>query len=150
MAVLIVAETALAVVLLVGAGLLLRSFLRLVVGRTRLRRRARPDVQHLAARHCVRQPPKRAALRSSRWSRGRDPPGVDAAGAIFGLPLTDFRYTISMSTLDGRRLSDDEQTARSLQVRVVTPDYFKAMGIPIVRGRRLDATDRLGAQLRSC
>ena len=62
-------------------------------------------------------------------------PGVANAGAIFGLPLTNFRYTISMSTLDGRQLDNDEQMARSLQIRVVTPDYFRAMGITLVKGR---------------
>ena len=70
-------------------------------------------------------------------ARGSRLPGVASAGAIFGLPLTDFGYTISMSTLDGRRLADEEQDARSLQVRVMTPDYFRSMGIPVVRGRAL-------------
>ena len=91
------------------------------------------------------QPADRAALVESLLARAAAVPGVSSAGAIFGLPLTDFGYTISMSTLDGRRLSDDEQDARSLQVRVVTPAYFRAMAIPIVRGRAPSDVDRLGA-----
>lgn len=142
---LIIAETALAVVLLVGAGLLLRSFLQLSsvelgfdAERVQTFNVSLPDTAY-------DMPPKRAALVDSLVTQAAALPGVEAAGAIFGLPLTDFRYTISMSTLDGRRLADDEQTARSLLVRVATPNYFKAMGIPIVRGRAFDATDRLGA-----
>jgi predicted permease len=63
------------------------------------------------------------------------------------MPLTNFRYVISMSTLDGRRLDNDEQMRRSLQVRVVTPDYFKAVGIPIVQGRAIGPGDVLGSTL---
>ena len=91
------------------------------------------------------QPADRAALVESLLSRAATLPGVSSAGAIFGLPLTDFRYTISMSTLDGRKLANDEQDARSLQVRVVTPAYFRSMAIPIVRGRALTDGDRIGA-----
>jgi putative ABC transport system permease protein len=71
-------------------------------------------------------------------------PDVESAGAIFGLPLTNFCYTITTSTLDGRRLTDEEQDQRSLQVRVITEDYFRTMGVPLVRGRTFTAADRLG------
>ena len=138
--VLIVAETALAVVLLVGAGLLIRSFVRLSSVELGFDPPRRPDVQRLAAQH--------GEVRAARQARGvcrvvaaREVArhrASNAAGAIFGLPLTNFRYTISMSTLDGRALDNDEQTQRSLQVRVVTPDYFRSLGIPIVRGRAFD------------
>ena len=36
--------------------------------------------------------------------------------------------------------------ALTLQVRIVTPDYFKTMGIPVVKGRGFAAGDRLGSQ----
>ncbi|MCI0436325.1 MAG: ABC transporter permease, partial [Gemmatimonadetes bacterium] len=142
---LIVAETALAVVLLVGAGLLLRSFLQLSAVELGFDPRG-VQVFNLSLPTAKYQtPPQRAAFVETLVTRAAAMPGVSAAGAIFGLPLTDFAYTISMSTLDGRRLDNDEQMARSLQVRVVTPDYFKAMGIPVVGGRSFDAADRLGA-----
>ena len=144
---LIVAETALAVVLLVGAGLLLRSFLQMSsvdLGfdgeRVLTFNVSLPDARY-------EQPAQRAAFVESLLAGVRTQPGVETAGAIFGLPLTNFRYVISMSTLDGRRLEDEEQDARSLQIRVVTPDYFKSMAIPIVRGRALTASDRAGAAL---
>jgi putative ABC transport system permease protein len=144
-AVLIVAETALAVVLLVGAGLLLRSFVKLSLvdlgfdaARVQTMSLSLPDAAYP-------QPVDRAELVERLLARISALPDVEAAGAVFGLPLTDFRFVISMSTLDGRRLPSEEQMARSLQVRVVTPDYFRAMGIPIVRGRALTASDRRGA-----
>jgi putative ABC transport system permease protein len=91
------------------------------------------------------QPAQRAAFVESLIAEISQRPDVEAAAAIFGLPLTNFRYVISMSTLDGRRLDNDEQMRRSLQVRVVTPDYFRALGIQIREGRPLTAGDRLGA-----
>src|SRR5690606_15653207 len=47
-------------------------------------------------------------------------------------------------TLDGRTLTDDEQMDRIMQVRVVTPDYFGTMGIPLRHGRPLAASDGQG------
>jgi len=146
-AMLIVAETALAVVLLVGAGLLLRSFLRmssveLGFDPTRVQTF---NISLPVAKYP--QPEQRAAFVERLIANAAAQPGVTAAGAIFGLPLTNFGYVISMSTLDGRRLTDEEQDAHSLQVRVVTPDYFRSMSIPIVRGRPLTEDDRHGAPL---
>ncbi len=141
---LIVAEVALAVVLLVGAGLLLRTFARLTsielgldVSRVQTFEVSLPESQYDT-------PEERAAFIDTLVSRLAELQGVSAAGAIFGMPLTDFGYRISTSTLDGRALDDEEQDRRIVQVRVVTPDYFRAMGIPILRGRSLAAGDRRG------
>ena len=148
--VLIVAEMALAVVLLVGAGLLMRSFMRL----TSVELGFDPagvqtfNVSLPAAKY--QRPAERAALVESLLSEIARQPGVTSAGAIFGMPLTNFRYSISMSTLDGRTLDNDEQTQKSLQVRVVTPDYFRTLSIPlctrprvrVVRSRRIAARRR--------
>ena len=142
---LIVCETALAVVLLVGAGLLLRSFVRMSTVELGFDPAGVQTFNISLPATRYPQPADRAALVQSLLARAAAVPGVSSAGAIFGLPLTDFGYTISMSTLDGRRLGDDEQDARSLQVRAVTPSYFRAMAIPIVRGRALGDGDRLGA-----
>jgi predicted permease len=143
--VLIVAETALAVVLLVGAGLLLRSFARLSSVELGFDGRGVHTFNVSLRNTAYDTPAKRAAFLESLTDRAATVPGVESAGAIFGLPLTDFRYTISMSTLDGRRLEDDEQNARSLQIRVVTPGYFNALGVPVLRGRPFNRNDRLGA-----
>ncbi|HMA41002.1 MAG TPA: ABC transporter permease, partial [Gemmatimonadales bacterium] len=139
---LVVAQTALAVLLLVGAGLLLKSFVRL--------QRVDPgfDPRHVLT-FGVSLPdasyptPERSALfYQSLIERVDALPGVRAAGAVFGLPLTDFGYSISALELDGRTLSQEEQDGLSLQIRVVTPGYFAAMGIPVRRGRGILASDR--------
>ncbi|MCC7180759.1 MAG: ABC transporter permease [Acidobacteria bacterium] len=142
---LIVVEAALAVVLLVGAGLLMRSFLGLVAVDLGFSRERVQTFNLSLPELTYPTPPARAAVVDTLLSRVRAHPEVEAAAAIFGLPLTNFGYVISMSTLDERTLDDKESMERSLQVRVVTPDYFRAMGIPIRRGRAFGDADRLGA-----
>jgi putative ABC transport system permease protein len=141
---LIVAETALAVVLLVGAGLLMRTFLQLAAvdlgfdpARVQTFSLSLPESKYPT-------PGTRAAFVETLMTQLGSRPDIESAGAIFGLPLTNFGYTITTSTVDGRQLTDEEQDQRSLQVRVVTPDYFRTMGIPLVRGRSFTAADRLG------
>jgi len=143
---LIVAETMLAVVLLVGAGLLARSFERLLsvdlgfsADAVQTFNIALPDARYV-------QPLQRQAFVETLLERAAGVPNVESAGAIFGLPLSSFQFGISTSTRDGVTLSDDEQDALTLQVRLVTPDYFKTMGIPIVKGRGFVASDRIGSQ----
>jgi predicted permease len=91
-------------------------------------------------------PAQRAEFMRTVLARVAARPDVESAAAIFGLPLTNFNYTISVSAIDGVRLSDDEQDRQSLQVRVVTPDYFKTLGIPVLRGRPFADADRLGSE----
>lgn len=142
---LVVGQTALAVLLLAGAGLLVKSFVRL--------QRVDPgfDPAHVLT-FGVSLPdagypkPQQSALFYQQLLEQLSAlPGVRTAGAVFGMPLTGFDYSISALTLDGRTLSQEEQDALSLQIRVVTPDYFTAMGIPIRRGRGITASDRPGA-----
>ena len=144
--VLIVAETMLAVVLLVGAGLLTRSFARLLAvdlgingERVQTFSLSLPDAKY-------ETPAQRAEFMRELLLRVEARSDVESAAAIFGLPLTNFNYTISTSTLDGLRLSDDEQDRLSLQVRVVTPDYFRTLGIPVLRGRPFSGGDNLGSE----
>ena len=132
--VLIVAETTLAVVLLVGAGLLARSFDRLLSVDLGFCSRCGADL-HARCRTPDTHADAAAGIRRHLLVDGGADPDVESAGAIFGLPLSNFRYGISTSTLDGVTLSDEEQDRLTLQVRVVTPDYFKTMRIPVTRGR---------------
>ena len=132
---LIVAETTLAVVLLVGAGLLARSFERLLSVDLGFSADAVQTFGVSLPTAKYSTPLQRQAIhRDAVGARGANP-NVESAGAVFGLPLSNFRFGISTSTRDGVTLSDDEQDRLTLQVRLVTPDYFKTMGIPVVKGR---------------
>lgn len=144
---LIVSETALAVILLVGAGLLLRSFAQLTSVQLGFNAQGVQtfNISLPASKYVT--PLQRATFVESLIEAVEKQPGVEAVGAIFGMPLTNFRYSISTSTIDGRKLDNDEQTQKSVQVRIVTADYFRSLGIPIVLGRALSSDDRLGSPL---
>jgi putative ABC transport system permease protein len=142
---LVVAEMTLAVVLLAGAALLMRSFVSLV----RVDPGFAPDRVFsfsLSLPDGRYGTPERAeAFYAELLDRLRAVPGVTSAGAVFGLPLSGFRFGISTSELDGTRLSDEEQDRLSTQVRIVTPDYFRTLGVAVVQGRSFTDADRHGA-----
>lgn len=143
---LIVAETMLAVVLLVGAGLLARSFARLMAvdlgfesAGVQTFALSLPDAKYAT-------PIQRDEFMRALLARVTTRPDVEAAGAAFDLPLKNFNHSITTSSLDGVRLSDDEQDRLIMQVRVVTPGYFKALGIAVQRGRGFQEADRMGSE----
>ncbi|MDP6605206.1 MAG: ABC transporter permease [Dehalococcoidia bacterium] len=139
-AALVVLEVALAVVLVTATGLLLKSFVRL--------QQVDPgfdpsgvltfNVSLPDARYP--EPPASREFFAELLNRVEQLPGVRGAAAIFGLPLSGFGYQISVESVDGRsrRTSDAE---RSVQVRVVTPGYFRQMAMPIVQGRGFEERD---------
>jgi putative ABC transport system permease protein len=144
---LIVAETTLAVVLLVAAGLLARSFERLLAVDLGFSPASLQTFAISLPDSRYGQPRQRQEFIDQVVTRASTIGNVESAAAVFGLPLSNFRYGISTSTRDGVTLSDDEQDALTLQVRLVTPDYFKTMSIPILKGRGFAATDRMGSPL---
>ena len=131
--VLVVAEVALAVLVLIGAGLLMRSFARL--------RSADPGFQPsglltlrlplAGGRNAA--PDRRIAFFQQVADRLATLPGVRAVGAVSGLPLTGLGGG-SAFAVDGRPAPAPEQRPIAL-LRSVNPAYFRAMGIPLVAGR---------------
>jgi putative ABC transport system permease protein len=140
---LVVAEVALAVVLLAGAGLLLASLARL--------QSVSPGFSPngvLAARLTLAGPryQDRAAMvqfYDNVLNRLRETPGVEAAGAAGALPLSGSANT-SNFRIPGRPEPADGQGPTSRWERV-TPDYFRALGIPLKSGREFEARDKADA-----
>nr|MBA3272776.1 ABC transporter permease [Chthoniobacterales bacterium] len=135
----VVTEVALALVLLVGAGLMIRSFFRLHGVSTGF---SSDNVLTMRVQLPMAKYPE-AHQRASFFQQARERiatlPGVKAAGAINFLPLTGLASSTSFY-VEGQ----PEQSAGELpgtEVRVVTPNYFTAMGIPLLKGRVLDEHD---------
>jgi putative ABC transport system permease protein len=137
---LVVAEAALAMTLLIGAGLLLRSFARLSGVDTGFRPEnvLALEVSLAGSRYGERE--ARAQFYAEAAERVRRLPGVVAAGGVSVLPLSGPGMATSIR-IEGQPepAPADRPTA---DVRMVLPGYFEAMGIPLKRGRRLDERDR--------
>jgi putative ABC transport system permease protein len=135
---LVVCEMALAVVLLVGAGLLIRSYERL----QQVRPGFDPDgiITFNLSLPEAKYPTTTqvGAFTTTLVSQLQREPGVEAAAAVFGLP---FAGDFSASTSFRKPSQPDLADGPSAGMRVVTPDYFKTMRIPLVAGRLFDAHD---------
>ena len=137
----VIGEIALALVLLVAAGLLLRSFVRL----------QRVDMGFDPANLIT----ARMSLPEARYGRAVDvatfyqevatnlgqQPGVTAAAVASTVPLTGSGISISM-TIEGRPQPTRTEETPNVFLRFVSADYFRTLGVRIPRGRAFSSTDR--------
>jgi predicted permease len=140
---LVVAETALAVVLLVGAGLLLKSFVRLLEVDPGFRFERRLAFELQLPDSDYGDDARKDAFYRSLLERLDALPGVLSAGAVTGLPLSGTNFLISFD-VEGRPPARPGQSV-AMQVRIATPEYFETMGIPLRRGRLFSDADRAAA-----
>jgi putative ABC transport system permease protein len=140
---LVVFEFALSLVLLVGAGLLTRSFLALVKTDPGFN----PD--HVLTMNLMlpaakyKDQPARAAFYNDLVQRVKTQPGVESAAVVNYLPLGGANSSDSyLVEGEPEPAPGDENDGR---YRVATPDYFRTMGISIVRGRGFTDQDKAGA-----
>ncbi len=140
---LVVCEVALSLMLLVGAGLLGRSFLSLLKTDPGFNPDNVLTMNVMLPRAKYREGPQRNAFYNDLVQRVKAYPGVESAAAVNYLPL------------GGANSSDDylvegvpEPAAGQENVgryRVCTPDYFRTMGISILKGRGFTEQDKAGA-----
>jgi len=135
---LLIAEVAMSIVLLVGAVLLLRSFSRLV----NVDPGFKPD-HVLAFRVALpnasyRENHQRITFMESLATKLESIPDVTSAGGINALPMRG-SYLLSFS-VRGRPAAKPNE-GPSANYRVVTPGYFKALGVPLLRGRTFTSQD---------
>ena len=137
--VLVAGQIALVVVLLTGAGLLIRSFLHL----QRVDLGFRPDhlltMRFSMPRAKYPTPQAAAAFQSALLERTRQIPGVQGAALVSDIFLSA-TPTSTTVRIDGREMTPEE---RNLEVPLdaVSADYFRVMGIPLRRGRAFTAAD---------
>ncbi len=141
---LVISEVTLACVLLIGAALMLRSFVNLL----RTNPGFRPD-QVLTA--SIALPPVRYkdanAIRifhARLLDQIRAMPGVNAAGAGSDLPWTGWDENRGGFQIQGEAPPPDEFF--SARYHVASPGYFRALGIPLLRGRAYDKQDNAGSR----
>ncbi len=139
---LVVGELAMAMMLLIGAGLMIGSFLRLQRSDTGF---VLDDVLTVQLELPEQEYPeeRRSVFFSEVLARISGLPGVRAAGATNAAPFGSFHPSIDF-TVEGRAPQGREDFL-SADWRSVTPGFFRALSIPPRRGRLLNETDRKGA-----
>jgi putative ABC transport system permease protein len=145
LATLVVAEVALSLVLLTGAGLLIRSFMRLqnIDPGFRAEGVFTARVSLPSARYAT--PEQATAFFQKAVTKVQQLPGVKSAAAISFLPLAGPGMGTSFYRADRPAPPDGQQP--STEVRPVTPNFFRTMGIPHRAGRDIADTDRADAPL---
>lgn len=137
--VLVVVEVALAIVLLIGSGLLLKSFYLLT--------RTNPgfDPQHILSADVTL--PQAQYVKPEQWSaffrqaveRLKSIPGVEDAAAALPIPFTGSNLGYGFSIVG--EPAPPPGRAPTAQAHSVTPDYFRVMHMPLIQGREFAATD---------
>ena len=131
---LIVCEVALSLVLLMGAGVMLRSLLALrhIDAGFDPRNVLTMSVSLPSSRY--KTPARTSAFFDTALQRIRALPGVQAAGAIDDLPAQAQGGSVQPIVIEGQveRVPRDQPT---VEVRKITPGYLRAMNIPVLRGR---------------
>jgi putative ABC transport system permease protein len=128
---LVVGEIGISLVLLVGAGLLVKSFV--LLSQVRLGFNPR-NVLVVELGGAILQPPSRELFEGLSAL-----PGVQAVGAATYLPPKSTGRYNDDATVEG------ESSKSGLYIQVITPEYFRAMGIPLVKGRGLTEQDTEGS-----
>jgi len=136
-------EVALSLTLLLGAGLMLKSFLRLravdpgfVAGRIL-------TIQFFLPQNRYERPVQRTEYYEALTSKVRNMPGVAAAGLVTALPLAGHQMD-STFTIEGHPPLPQGHFLDAV-TRQADPGYFQSIGIPLKRGRLFTASDRLDA-----
>ena len=135
----VVAEVALSLLLLVGAGLLFRSFLQLrgvdpgfQSDRALTMRVSLPQVKYP-------QRAQRAAAFGEMERRIKALPGVESAGFVLETPLSADRQGTSFRVEGEPEPPPNED--RQINFTFTTPGYFQAIGVPVLRGRNFNDQD---------
>jgi putative ABC transport system permease protein len=139
---LVVAEVAVSLLLLVGAGLLVKSFLNLRQAelgfepdRVLTMRLSLPEARY-------KENAKIENFFNDLLGRVKSLPGVESAGLTIGLPMNG--GIESGVTFEGQEVTDIKDVTVAVNL-AVSPEYFTAMEMPLVEGRYFTAQDREGA-----
>jgi putative ABC transport system permease protein len=141
---LVMAEVALAVVLVVGAGLLLRSFQKLMTVDAGFNREHLTTFGVVLPAATYPKGADRVAFINRLLDRFREMPGVTGVAAMSGLPPN---RPVNANDTDfvGYTPQQGEPAENVDYYQTVTLDYLKTMAIPVVKGRGFEAADVEGA-----
>jgi len=141
---LVMAEVALAVVLVVGAGLLLRSFQKLMTVDAGFNRERMTTFGVVLPGATYRKAEERVAFFQRLEQKLREYPGVTAVASMSGLP-PNRPVNANDTDFEGYTAQQGEPAENVDYYQTVSADYLKTMGIPVVKGRGFEPADASGA-----
>ena len=141
---LVVGQVALTVILLSGAGLLIRTFAALKDVNPGFRPQGVLSFQLAISRNKYDGDDKVAGFCQRIWEQVQALAGVEAAGFCNRLPLEGFS---GMSSVYFERANQEPGTLEATDETTTTPDYFRAVGIPVLQGRSFTEQDTTNAPL---
>jgi putative ABC transport system permease protein len=141
--VLVVAEVAFSFLLLIGAGLLLRSFVKLQGADPGFRTENLLIAQVSPSNSKYSDDAKCNVLYREMLQRAQELPGVESAALSQSVPPNRVSWTEGFR-IEGRSLPQGSANP-AVSLPVVTPDYFRTLGIPLLRGRYFDEHDKPGS-----
>lgn len=141
---LVIAEVAFALLLLVGAGLLMRSFLRLLESDPGFESENRLTLR--IALSPSRPPQDTVAFFDQLLDRVRGLPGVTSAGTISHLPLSGSYSSGTTRVRESSSVAEDDRAIEADR-RQVSTDYFTTMGVSLLKGRSFREADNSQASL---
>ena len=139
---LVVGQVALTVILVTGAGLLIRTFAALKEVNPGFRPQGVLSLRLAIPRNKYQGDEKVAAFCQRTLEQVRTLPGVEAAGMVHRLPLSG---PSGMSSVFFERTNGEQGTLEDTDDTITTPDYFRAMGIPVRQGRSFNEQDTTNA-----
>jgi predicted permease len=139
----VAAEVALAVTLLTGAGLLIRSFRELMAVNPGFQPDHIMTMRVLLPGKTYDTLPKIASFARQLESRAAALPGVRAAALGNAVPLDGTSFWLTFVVRGSAPVRPSDQPSAS--IRTVTPNYFTVLGTPLLRGRAFAADDRVNA-----
>jgi putative ABC transport system permease protein len=139
-ATLVVSQVALTVILLTGAGLLIKSFVRLQQTPLGFRPEHILTARIALPRASYTTPPQRLNFANRLLDEVRKQPGMQEAALTSSLPFTSGNpgYVVLMNGVEEIKPGLPRATAN---FRSVSPAYFRVMGVPLLRGREFSETD---------
>jgi predicted permease len=139
---LVVCEVTLASVLLIGAGLMLRSFVKLIGTGPGFRPQQTLTASVSLPQATYKDDKSRTLFYEKLLDKLRNTPGVSAAGAGSDLPWTGWDENTGGFTIQGE--APPPHQSFHARYHEASPDYFRALGIPVERGRAFDDRDKSG------
>jgi predicted permease len=141
---LLISEVALCVVLLVGAGLLVRSFVRLQTTDLGFNSENLFVAWLNLPAQRYESTPDHVDFFTQLLERTAALPGVTSVSGTSEPPVLGYNMTFGFA-IEGKPSGDADGREDAVSMSVVGPDFFRTMGIPLISGRVLDARDRSDA-----